>query len=163
MYCDHFFSLSLAQDITTILEKVGISPSRLRIELTERALLDNSDIVLENMKALKQLGVKILLDDFGTGYSSLSYLHLFPIDVLKIDCSFITNVHDHVSHQAIIKTIIDLATNLGMSTVGEGIESIDDAKILKKMECKFGQGYYFSKPMEPVDVEKVLFQTFVVK
>lgn len=163
LYCDHFFSLSLATDISTILEKVGISPSRIRIELTERALLDNSDIVLENMKALKKLGVKILLDDFGTGYSSLSYLHLFPIDVLKIDRSFITNVHDHVSHQAIIKTIIDLATNLGMATVGEGIESVDDAKILKDMECKFGQGYYFSKPMEPVDVEKILFQTFVVK
>jgi len=163
LYCDHFFSLSLAKDITTILERIGISPSQLRIELTERALLDNSDVVLENMNALKKLGVKILLDDFGTGYSSLSYLHLFPIDVLKIDRSFITNVHDHVSHQAIIKTIIDLATNLGMETVGEGIESIADANILKKMECNFGQGYYFSKPMKPIDAEKILFQTFVVQ
>ncbi len=156
LYCDHFFSLSLAEDISKILDKVGISPSNLRIELTERALLDNSDIVLKNMKDLKKLGVKILLDDFGTGYSSLSYLHLFPIDVLKIDRSFITNVHDHESHQAIIKTIIDLATNLEMATVGEGIESLKDAEVLKHMDCKFGQGYYFSKPLKPIEAEQVL-------
>lgn len=160
LYCDHFFRLSLAEEIANILEKVGISPNHLRIELTERALLNNNDVVLENMKALKDLGVKILLDDFGTGYSSLSYLHLFPIDVLKIDRSFITNVHDHVSHQAIIKTIIDLATNLDMVTVGEGIESFDDAEILKKMDCQFGQGYYFSKPMKASDAEYVLLRSF---
>ncbi|XPF92487.1 EAL domain-containing protein [Colwellia sp. RE-S-Sl-9] len=160
LYCDHFFRLSLAEEIANILEKVGIASKHLRIELTERALLNNSDVVLENMKALKDLGVKILLDDFGTGYSSLSYLHLFPIDVLKIDRSFITNVHDHVSHQAIIKTIIDLAINLGMATVGEGIESFEDAEILKKMDCKFGQGYYFSKPMKASDAEYVLLESF---
>jgi diguanylate cyclase (GGDEF)-like protein len=156
LYCDHFFSLSLAEDISTILERVGVSPKNLRIELTERALLDNSDIVLQNMKSLKNLGVKILLDDFGTGYSSLSYLHLFPIDVLKIDRSFITNVHDHESHQAIIKTIIDLATNLDMATVGEGIESLKDAQVLRSMDCEFGQGYYFSKPLQPDDAQKLL-------
>lgn len=156
LYSDHFFSLSLAEDISEILERVGISPNNLRIELTERALLDNSDIVLKNMKALKKIGVKILLDDFGTGYSSLSYLHLFPIDVLKIDRSFITNVHDHESHQAIIKTIIDLATNLEMSTVGEGIESLKDAEILKNMNCRFGQGYYFSRPLKPSEAQKIL-------
>lgn len=163
LYGDHFFSLSLAQDVSAILENVGFEPSQLRIELTERALLNNSDVVLENMRALKKLGVKILLDDFGTGYSSLSYLHLFPIDVLKIDRSFITNVHDHKSHQAIIKTIIDLASNLNMDTVGEGIESLEDAVILNKMECKYGQGYYFSKPMKPIDAEKTLFNNYLVK
>ncbi|WP_083690025.1 EAL domain-containing protein [Colwellia sp. UCD-KL20] len=163
LYSGHFFKLSLVEEISNILDNIGISPSNLRIELTERALLDNSDIVLENMKALKKLGVKILLDDFGTGYSSLSYLHLFPIDVLKIDRSFITNVHDDTSHQAIIKTIIDLATNLDMATVGEGIESIEDANILKAMDCQFGQGYYFSKPMKASDAEYVLLRSFGVK
>ena len=159
LYCEHFFSLSLADNISTILDRVGISPQNLRIELTERALLDNSDIVLKNMTALKKIGVKILLDDFGTGYSSLSYLHLFPIDVLKIDRSFITNVQDHLSHQAIIKTIIDLATNLDMATVGEGIESLKDAQILKNMDCEFGQGYYFSKPLKPSQAQKLLYQS----
>jgi len=163
LYCEHFFNMSLADDISAILKRVGVSPKQLRIELTERALLDNSDVVLQNMKALKALGVKILLDDFGTGYSSLSYLHLFPIDVLKIDRSFITNVHDHESHQAIIKTIIDLAGNLDMATVGEGIEGVADAEILKNMGCRYGQGYYFSKPLRAVDAEEVLFQTFLEK
>jgi len=160
LYCDHFFKISLVDEIEAILLKSGISPHQLRIELTERALLNNNEIVLENMRNLKKLGVKILLDDFGTGYSSLSYLHLFPINVLKIDRSFITNVHDHVSHHAIIKTIIDLATNLNMETVGEGIESVEDADILKEMECKFGQGYYFSKPMKPTDAALCLLEHF---
>ena len=129
--------------------RTGILPHQLRVELTERALLENNDVVLLNMKELKALGIKILLDDFGTGYSSLSYLHRFPLDVLKIDRSFISNVqeHDNKSHQAIIKAIIDLANNLNMSTIGEGIESKEDATILQKMNCQYGQGYYFSKPM----------------
>ncbi len=156
LYCDHFFDTNLANDIAEILERVGLEPRHLRVELTERALLEKTEIVLTNMKALKKLGVKILLDDFGTGYSSLSYLHRFPIDVLKIDRSFISNVHEHDNHQAIIKTIIDLATNLQMATVGEGIENAADAQLLVKMECKYGQGYYFSKPIPAHEVEQLL-------
>jgi len=151
LFCNHFFSPTLANDIDDILKRVGLPAKHLRVELTERALLENSELVLTNMKALKQIGVKILLDDFGTGYSSLSYLHRFPIDVLKIDRSFIKNVNDDDSHRAIIKTIIDLATNLKMATVGEGIENIADAQLLEKMDCSFGQGYYFAKPMTPDD------------
>ena len=108
------------------------------------------------MKALKKLGVKILLDDFGTGYSSLSYLHRFPIDVLKIDRSFITNVHEHENNKAIIKTIIDLATNLNMATVGEGIENSEDALLLQKMDCLYGQGFYYAKPMSGNDMEQYI-------
>jgi diguanylate cyclase (GGDEF)-like protein len=156
LYGDHFFSATLPQDIAKIIQQAGIKPAQLRVELTERALLENSSLVLENMNALKKLGVKILLDDFGTGYSSLSYLHRFPIDVLKIDRSFINNVHEHDNHQAIIKTIIDLATNLNMATVGEGIENLADAQLLTAMECNYGQGYYYAKPMSPKVVEKYL-------
>ena len=147
LFCNHFFSTTLADDIAAILKRVGLPGKHLRVELTERALLENSELVLTNMKALKQLGVKILLDDFGTGYSSLSYLHRFPIDVLKIDRSFINNVNEDTSHRAIIKTIIDLATNLKMATVGEGIENVEDARLLQKMDCNFGQGFFFAKPM----------------
>jgi diguanylate cyclase (GGDEF)-like protein len=120
-YCNHFFNLSLPEDIKAIIDKTGVQPHQVRVELTERALLENSDVVLDNMRALKKMGVKILLDDFGTGYSSLSYLHRFPMDVLKIDRSFIENVYERGNHQAIIKTIIDLAANLNMATVGEVI------------------------------------------
>ncbi|MDG1751027.1 MAG: EAL domain-containing protein [Thalassotalea sp.] len=156
LFCEHFFSPNLPNDIATIIKQVGIKARHLRLELTERALLENSDIVLENMMTLKKMGVKILLDDFGTGYSSLSYLHRFPIDVLKIDRSFINNVHEHNNHQAIIKTIVDLATNLDMATVGEGIENIADAELLTQMDCIYGQGYYFYKPMPPHEMNKYL-------
>lgn len=153
LFCNQFFSPTLPKDIENILIETGVKPEHLRVELTERALLENTDIVLANMKALKRLGVKILLDDFGTGYSSLSYLHRFPIDVLKIDKSFINNVHEHENNRAIIKTIVDLATNLNMATVGEGIENAEDAKLLQKMDCAYGQGYYFAKPMPASEME----------
>jgi len=147
LYCDHFFTQTLVDDITRILKRTGLAPEFLRIELTERALLEDSDIVLANMKALKHIGVKLLLDDFGTGYSSLSYLHRFPLDVLKIDRSFVHNTHQNKTNTAIIKTIIDLATNLNMATVGEGIENELDAQLLHQMDCIYGQGYYYTKPM----------------
>ncbi|WP_286233603.1 sensor domain-containing phosphodiesterase [Thalassotalea sediminis] len=147
LYGNHFFDPKLPDNIEAILSNLDIKPKHLRVELTERALLENSEMVLKNMMALKKMGVKILLDDFGTGYSSLSYLHRFPIDVLKIDRSFVNNVHEHENHRAIIKTIIDLATNLQMGTVGEGIEYLADAKLLSDMDCMYGQGYYFYKPM----------------
>jgi EAL domain-containing protein (putative c-di-GMP-specific phosphodiesterase class I) len=156
LFGDHFFSTSLPDDIVKILDRVGLSPKQLRIELTEGALLEDNEVVLANMYAFKQLGIKILLDDFGTGYSSLSYLHKFPIDVLKIDRSFISNVEKHVNHRAIIKTIIDLATNLKMATVGEGIENIKDAQLLQQMDCLYGQGYYYAKPMSGEDAGNYL-------
>ena len=149
LFSKQFFSSNLPQDIEKILLDTGLAPENLRIELTERALLENAEIVLTNMQALKNMGVKILLDDFGTGYSSLGYLHRFPIDVLKIDRSFISNVHEHANHRAIIRTIVDLATNLQMATVGEGIENLADAQLLQQMDCLYGQGYYFAKPMSP--------------
>ncbi|MBL4941855.1 MAG: EAL domain-containing protein [Colwellia sp.] len=156
LFCNQFFSTTLPDDIEHILQETGLKPEHLRVELTERALLENTEIVLSNMNALKRLGVKILLDDFGTGYSSLSYLHRFPIDVLKIDRSFINNVHEHSSNRAIIKTIVDLATNLRMATVGEGIENIEDAELLKKMDCLYGQGYYYAKPMPADEMEQYI-------
>ena len=151
LFSKQFFSTSLPQDIEKVLQETGLAPHNLRVELTERALLENAEIVLTNMQALKDMGVKILLDDFGTGYSSLGYLHRFPIDVLKIDRSFISNVHEHENHRAIIRTIVDLANNLQMATVGEGIENLADAELLQEKGCIYGQGYYFAKPMSPKD------------
>jgi len=156
LFCNQFFKTTLPDEIESILIETGLKPESLRVELTERALLENTEIVLSNMKALKRIGVKILLDDFGTGYSSLSYLHRFPIDVLKIDKSFINNVHEHQNNRAIIKTIVDLATNLRMATIGEGIENIEDAQLLQKMDCLYGQGFYYAKPMPAIDMEKYI-------
>jgi len=158
LFSKQFFSTSLPQDIDAILKSTGLAPHNLRVELTERALLENAEIVLTNMQALKNMGVKILLDDFGTGYSSLGYLHRFPIDVLKIDRSFISNVHEHNNHRAIIRTIVDLANNLQMATVGEGIENLADAQLLQQMDCQYGQGYYFAKPMSVQDTTDYIIQ-----
>jgi len=156
LFCNQFFSATLPDDIERILIETGLKPENLRVELTERALLENTEIVLSNMKALNRLGVKILLDDFGTGYSSLSYLHQFPIDVLKIDRSFINNFHEQNNSRAIIKTIIDLATSLGMATIGEGIESLENAHLLQKMDCLYGQGFYYAKPMPADEMEQYI-------
>lgn len=163
LFANQFFSTSLPQDIEKILQNTGLSPHNLRVELTERALLEDSEIVLTNMQALKNMGVKILLDDFGTGYSSLGYLHRFPIDVLKIDRSFISNVHEHDNHRAIIKTIVDLANNLQMSTVGEGIENLVDAQLLQQMDCVYGQGYYFAKPMSSQHSTEYIIEKLKIK
>ncbi|QOL27208.1 EAL domain-containing protein [Thalassotalea sp. LPB0316] len=156
LFCNHFFNPTLPDEILKITQANQIEPQQIRLEITERALLENNNVVLANMNELQRLGFKILLDDFGTGYSSLSYLHRFPIDVLKIDRSFINNVQEHENNRAIIKTIIDLATNLQMATVGEGIEHERDAKLLQRMECNYGQGYYFAKPMSVEQVPKVM-------
>lgn len=146
LFGNHFYNPTLSDDIAKLVKEEGLVPERLRIELTERVLLEENDVVLANMKALKQLGIKLLLDDFGTGYSSLSYLHRLPLDVLKIDRSFIMDAHKEHSNRAIIKTIIDLATNLQMATVSEGIECKEEAEVLTQMGCLYAQGYYFAKP-----------------
>ena len=159
LYCKQFFNVALPQEISQILTRVGLSPQHLRIEITERALMENTDVVLTNIRTLKELGIKILLDDFGTGYSSLSYLHKFPLDVLKIDRSFVNNMHEHANNRAIIKTIVDLAANLNMVTVGEGIEQVEDAELLNTLECQYGQGYYFAKPMTALNAEAYIIQT----
>ncbi|WP_448213618.1 EAL domain-containing protein [Colwellia sp. MEBiC06753] len=147
LFGNHFYSPTLPDEITNILAEEGLPAKYLRIELTERVLLEENDVVLANMKALKQLGIKLLLDDFGTGYSSLSYLHRLPLDVVKIDRSFIADSHLEASNRAIIKTIVDLAANLQMAAVGEGIECQEEAELLNNLGCLYGQGYYFAKPM----------------
>ena len=96
---------------------------------------------------LRELGVQLSIDDFGTGYSSLSYLQRFPIDTLKIDRSFVTQMMENEENLAIVRTIVALAQNLGMDVVAEGVETEDQLKLLRKLECENGQGYLFSTPL----------------
>ena len=110
------------------------------------------------MEALKQIGVKLALDDFGTGYSSLSYLHRYPIDILKIDRSFIYNIEHNSSHKAIVKTIVSLAKNLNMIVIAEGIESDVEANYLRTLSASFGQGFYYSCPVTAQDAKSLLLQ-----
>ncbi|MFD2167739.1 EAL domain-containing protein [Thalassotalea euphylliae] len=156
LFGNHFYNPTLPDEISRILDEEGIDAKCLRVELTERVLLEENPLVLANMQALRQLGIKILLDDFGTGYSSLSYLHRLPLDVLKIDRSFVSDAHLKASNRAIIKTVVDLATNLQMATVSEGIESKEEANLLANMGCVYGQGYYFAKPLPAAEMTQLL-------
>lgn len=133
--------------VTRLFERYHIAPDRLHIEVTETSLMLRHDSVQQQLIALKQLGATLALDDFGTGYASLSYLQEFPFDCLKIDKSFITDITSNPTQQTIVKAIIDMAAALNMTIIVEGIETESQRDLLLKMGCKYGQGYWFSRPV----------------
>ncbi|TFE00320.1 sensor domain-containing protein [Jeotgalibacillus salarius] len=141
--------------VSSALEKYGVDASLLEIEITESAM-SNMNTTLNMLKKLKKIGVKISVDDFGTGYSSLNYLRLFPIDILKIDQSFVREIQSECKDAAITKTIIHLAHSLGLEVVAEGVEELAQVSFLRKEHCQKGQGYFFSKPLPSREMEKKL-------
>jgi predicted signal transduction protein with EAL and GGDEF domain len=144
----HFRSPDLASRLLALASHHGIKPGRLRIELTEGALLDNSQSVLSTLEQLSDGGIWAQLDDFGTGYSALSYLHRFPIKALKIDRSFIADlIHpDGKGSEVVVRAILALAKSLGIDVVGEGIETDAQCELLTELGCGFGQGFLFAHP-----------------
>ncbi|QAA30220.1 EAL domain-containing protein [Clostridium manihotivorum] len=132
----------------------GIEPNKIEFEVTETAIIDNIEYSSEILNSLKELGFKIVLDDFGTGYSSLSYLNVLPIEVLKIDKSFIDDINMEESNKALLDGIIKLAHDLKMEVIAEGVEDCVQLELLKKINCDVVQGYYFSKPISYEYVEK---------
>src|SRR4030088_1214562 len=108
------------------------------------------------LQQIKSMGILLAIDDFGTGYSSLSYLHRFPLDTLKIDRSFISNMGDDGEGMEIARTIMPMANNLRLDVVAEGVETIQQVALLKKLQCKYGQGFYFSKPLTAEATETLL-------
>jgi diguanylate cyclase (GGDEF)-like protein/PAS domain S-box-containing protein len=154
-----FAQPNLVASIKEILVINNLRPKHIHLEITESVLVENSQEVAQILKQLKSLGVILCLDDFGTGYSSLSYLHRFPIDILKIDRSFImgmSNSDDDNSKIEIIQTILALAENMGINVVAEGVETKDQLAKLKALKCKYGQGYFFSKPVDSQAIESLL-------
>ncbi|WP_372833936.1 putative bifunctional diguanylate cyclase/phosphodiesterase, partial [Pontibacterium sp.] len=137
----------LVQTVSDTLTASGLPAENLELEITESALLDNTEAALTTLNALRNLGVCLAIDDFGTGYSSLSYLSRFPFDVLKIDKSFIDQIIEDKHCRALTKGIIDLAHSLDMRVVGEGIEQQEQCEFLRVHDCDKGQGYLFSKPV----------------
>jgi EAL domain-containing protein (putative c-di-GMP-specific phosphodiesterase class I) len=121
------------------------------LELTESILLERSSTTVSTMRALRQLGVRLAIDDFGTGYSSLSYLPDLPVDMLKIDRSFVGAVDSHET-TAVVRSIIRLASTLGLVTVAEGIERPAEAARLRTLGAELGQGYYFARPLTPAQL-----------
>ncbi len=145
-----FVRPDLIQQIDAALARNYLEGRHLKVEITESVLIQNAPMAIDLLQELRQRQIQICMDDFGTGYSSLSYLHRFPIDVLKIDKSFIANIHSPDHRQGdyeIVKAIISLATSLNLTVVAEGIETADQRQYLQRHQCQSGQGYYFSKPM----------------
>ena len=138
--------------IIAIIGRSGIAPDRVDLELTETALLNNFDVVRDNMLSLKKIGVRISLDDFGTGYSSLSHVHALPLDKIKIDRSFVKNLHDNIAGQTIVRSMMTLCRDLRMSCVIEGVETDAELLAVTELGCDQIQGYYFSKPLPPEGV-----------
>ncbi len=146
----------LVEQIEQILQETNLEPRSLGLEITESAIIENAECAAIMLSQLKRLGVRLYMDDFGTGYSSLSYLHRFPIDTLKIDRSFVTDVDVDPEKLEIIRTIVALAGNLGMDVVAEGIETNKQMHQLKALNCEFGQGYFFSKPLDSKMAEALI-------
>ncbi|MFZ6847841.1 sensor domain-containing protein [Undibacterium sp. RuRC25W] len=146
----------LADRVALIIQQTGAEPKNLTLELTESMVMQDVSGTLTALKALKSLGLSISLDDFGTGYSSLSYLRRFPIDELKIDKSFINDIHSNQDDAAIASAIVAMGLSLGLSVVAEGVETIEQITALKDMHCSQVQGYYFSKPLDVEAFEQYL-------
>ena len=149
-------SEDFAQQALRVILRSGLAPERLEIEVTESLFMDNSPQALANLHALREVGVRIALDDFGTGYSSLAYLRRFPFDTLKIDRAFVRELMTRHDARAIVKTILELARTLGMSTIAEGVEEPAQLAVLREAGCGSVQGYLAARPMPRGDFLRLL-------
>ncbi|HVS25704.1 MAG TPA: EAL domain-containing protein [Burkholderiales bacterium] len=138
----------LCDRITEIMLQTGVPANQLEVEITESVLVENAENAIAVLNTLKSQGIAIAIDDFGTGYSSLSYLGRFPLDILKIDQSFVRNITTDEGNTAIVRAILALAKSLGMKVVAEGVESNTQLSFLSAHGCDFAQGYFFSPPVE---------------
>lgn len=140
----------LADEIEQVIMQSGLTTPSLKLEVTETMLMENPDMASATLARLRSRNIKVLMDDFGTGYSSLSYLHRFPSDTLKIDGSFVSRMTESKDGREIVRTIILLAHNLGMTVIAECVETPQHVQLLKEFGCDYAQGYHFGRP-EPVD------------
>jgi diguanylate cyclase (GGDEF)-like protein/PAS domain S-box-containing protein len=153
-----FGAPDLLADIAAVLAQTGLAPDRLEIELTESLFMSDVTVAVDTLHGMKRLGVNLSIDDFGTGYSSLSYLSRFPIDVLKIDRSFVSDITRDASDAAIVASIIALAHNLKLDVIAEGVETAEQLAYLRRHHCDEMQGYYFSRPLAAPEFEQLLRQ-----
>ena len=148
---------TLLGDIQKILNKTGLPPEQLKLEITETALMEDAEETIRLVHRLKDYGLQLIIDDFGTGYSSLSYLQRLPIDTIKVDRSFISRIQNEPDgNRNIVEAIISLAHRLNMIVVAEGVESPEQYAILLEMNCQLGQGYLFSRPLDEEGVDELI-------
>lgn len=143
-----FSQPGLSEQIKQILQDTRLDPYSLKLEITESVIVENAESATIMLSQLRTMGIQLYMDDFGTGYSSLSYLHRFPMDTLKIDRSFTSRIGVDNENWEIVQTIITLAHNLGMNVIAEGVETAAQVALLRELKCEYGQGYFFSKPVD---------------
>jgi EAL domain-containing protein (putative c-di-GMP-specific phosphodiesterase class I) len=151
-----FLQLDLAAAIKRLLSDVGLAPRTLKLEITESAIMDDPDSASTMLAELRALGVQVCIDDFGTGYSSLNYLHRFAVDTLKIDRSFVQQMDDAEENMQIVQSIVGLAHNLSIDVIAEGVETEAQRSRLAALSCEYGQGYYFSRPVDSAAARELL-------
>lgn len=151
-----FLQPNLVADISKLLRELALPPEALKLEITESTVMADPTAAVEMLQQIKSLGIRLAIDDFGTGYSSLSYLHRFPLDTLKIDRSFISGMGDDGEGMEIARTILPMANNLRLDVVAEGVETLQQVAMLKKLQCKYGQGFYFSRPLSAEGITGLL-------
>lgn len=151
-----FIQPNLVEQVKQVLGETHLDPGSLKIEFTESVAMQDAERTTRILSELKALGLGTSIDDFGTGYSSLSYLIRLPLDILKLDRSFVSRMDKNKESRQIVHTIISLADNLGMDVVAEGIETVEQADELKSLGCQYAQGYFFSKPINKGSVEALL-------
>jgi diguanylate cyclase (GGDEF)-like protein/PAS domain S-box-containing protein len=153
-----FLQPDLVERTKQMLLKTGLDARSLKLEITESVVMENAEEATARIGQLRDMGVGLYMDDFGTGYSSLSYLHRFPVGTLKIDRSFINQMSARSENSEIVRTIVALAHNLHMEVIAEGVESEEQMNHLKSLHCEYGQGYYFSRPLDPESASALIIQ-----
>ena len=153
-----FMQKDLVAEVEEVIEECGLSPEYIDLEITESIAMQDAENSIRKMHDLKKLGIHLSMDDFGTGYSSLSYLHQFPLDVLKIDRSFVKDITGSTDNEegAIARAVLAMAQSMGLGVVAEGVENEQQFEFLKQHGCKIVQGYLISPPVSADKLEKLL-------
>jgi EAL domain-containing protein (putative c-di-GMP-specific phosphodiesterase class I) len=151
-----FHDVSLAQTVDAILAAAGVEARHLEIEITERIAMEDAEVTVANLLALRGMNVGISVDDFGTGYSSLSYLKKFPVTTLKIDQSFISDVATNSADAGIVRAVVEMAHGMKLNVIAEGVETKEQFAHLRQSGCDEIQGFWFSRPLSVEAVERLL-------
>jgi diguanylate cyclase len=151
-----FLRNNFIENVERLLKETGMDPTRLELELTESIAMHNEDYVISKLKALRSIGIQIAIDDFGTGYSSLSYIKKLPINTLKIDKFFLSEIKSDSDDEEITSTIIAMAQSMKLKVIAEGVETKEQFHYLQKQNCNEAQGYLFSKPVTEKEMSSLL-------
>jgi EAL domain-containing protein (putative c-di-GMP-specific phosphodiesterase class I) len=146
----------IVEDVRRATTESGLSPSRLLLEITESVFMEDHESTAKDLQALREMGVRIAIDDFGTGYSTLSYLREFPIDIVKMDRSFVQKLGRARGDDALVRSVLEMGEALEMDIIAEGIEDFSQLDSLRALSCGVGQGFYFSRPLSASEIADVV-------